>query len=71
MGGHRVTLTGLLYQEFVGSGMSGVTLLHFTPIMLGWHTVQENCESVQGENSLDAEIWACAMMIESMKKWVD
>ena len=37
-GGHRVTLTGLLYQEFVGSGMSGVTLSHvanfFTPMCL-------------------------------------
>ena len=28
IGGHGVTLTGLLYGEFVGSGMSGVTLSH-------------------------------------------
>ena len=26
------------------------------------------CELVAGRNSLDAEIWDCAMMIESVKK---
>ena len=36
----------------------------------GWHTVHKKCELVPGGNSLDAEIWGCAMMIESMKKWV-
>ena len=28
----------------------------------------KNGEPVSGGNSLDAEIWACALMIESMKK---
>ena len=38
---------------------------------LGWHTVHKKCELVVSGNSLDAEIWACEMMIESMKKWAN
>ena len=37
----------------------------------GWHTVHKKCEPVSGGNSLDAGIWACAMMFESMNKWGD
>ena len=60
------TLTPMMQQGFLGSGMAAVELFtcgqHFTPMLLA---------GILGVNSLDAEIWACAMMIESMKKWAD
>ena len=42
--------------------------LTFYTHALGRHTVLKACEPASGGNSLDAEIWACAMMIESIEK---
>ena len=40
-------------------------------VALGWRTVHKTCELVPNGNSVDAEIWVCAMMIGSMEKSVD
>ena len=68
------TLTAVMQQGFLGSGMAAVELLHVANILhpCSWLASRsQKCEPVVGANSLDTDIWDCAMMIETMKKWAD
>ena len=39
--------------------------------IMGWATIYKKCGPVPGKNSIDAEIAACSMLIESLKKRLD
>ena len=48
---------------------AGITFSFFTQ-RLGWVIRYEKCGPVEGSNSLDAELGGCAMLIESLKFWL-
>ena len=48
---------------------TGITMSFFMQ-GLGWVIRYKKCEPVQGSNSLGAELGGCAMLIESLKLWL-
>ena len=48
---------------------AGITI-SFSIQVLGWVTRYKKCGSVEVSNSLDARLGVCAMLIESLKIWM-
>ena len=38
---------------------------------LGWAPIHKKCGPVQGQNSLDAELGGCGMLMENLRQWID
>ena len=48
---------------------AGIIILLFSP-KTGWITIYKKCGPVPGNNSLDAELGGCAMLIENLHIWL-
>ena len=49
---------------------AGIMIQAFTDA-LGWAPIHKKCGPVQGQNSLDAELGGCGMLMENLRQWID